>query len=267
MTITQLLQGISLDFRLDVEILLATILKQSRSFLYAHLDWEISASDLIIFEQYWSRRKAGEPLAYIVQCKEFWGLPLFVNQYTLIPRPETECLIEYILTHVKAKMCQVLEIGTGSGAIACAIASERPHWEIVATDICGQALTVAEQNSQRLQLRNITYKVSNIFTALSGERFDIIVSNPPYVAPDSPYLQDLTFEPRQALVAEDQGLAVLKQLLDKASDYLTPGGVLVLEHGYNQAQHLQIYSSRTPLTWIETCCDFSGHPRVSIFKG
>lgn len=266
MTITKLLTTTTPNNRLDAQVLLAVVLKRPQSFVYAYPEYVLTSSELTAFQDVWKRRCDGEPLAYILGKKEFWGLEFVVNQHTLIPRPETEVLVEYVLTTFRQPTCSLLDIGTGSGAIACAIASERPEWQITAADISSETLMVAKQNCEALQLPNITCQLSDLFSVFQGQQFDIIVSNPPYIDPIDPHLQDLKFEPQQALVAADHGLKILNTILQQASGYLKPGGYVIMEHGFNQAESLQVFCKTTDLTWVETRDDYANLPRVSIFN-
>ena len=264
--IKTLLAGIETNFRLDAEVLLAHVIKKSRTFLFTHPEYELSMADNLTFELLWQRRSSGEPLAYILGEKEFWGLTFRVTPHTLIPRPETEILVEYILNHFPAdKTLQLADLGTGSGAIACALAHERPNWQITASDIDNDTLMIAQENAQRLQLANIDFLQSDLFTEFKQQQFDVIVSNPPYIAEGDPHLIDLTFEPMSALVAKDQGYAILQTLCLQAHTFLKPNGLLVLEHGFEQAQVLQEFAAKTPLKWLETINDFSDLPRVTVF--
>ena len=254
------------ELRLDIEVLLAAVLGKPRSFIYAHPEYVLTGEELAQVRKNWRRREAGEPLAYILENKEFWGLNFKVNQHTLIPRPETERLVETVLAYFSPATCRFIDIGTGCGAIACAVASERPNWQITATDINPDTLAVAKQNSRRLGIKNIHFILSDLFLELSSQRFDCIVSNPPYISENDPHLRALNYEPQQALVAEDKGFALLKQLISQAVDYLNPGGLLILEHGYDQATELRLFSERQALTWVQTYNDYSGLQRVSLFK-
>ena len=188
-----------------------------------------------------------------------------VNRHTLIPRPETEMLVEYVLTEVNHQRCNILDIGTGSGAIACAIASERKQWTISASDISQDALAVAKANAASLQLSNINFIQSDLFAAFGNQKFDVIISNPPYVAQHDPHLIDLTYEPQSALVAADNGLALLKKIIAQANLYLTPSGLLLVEHGFDQAFDLQQFCQTSAMTWVKTLNDLAGLPRVSVF--
>jgi release factor glutamine methyltransferase len=188
--------------KLDVEILLSHVVKQPRSYLYAHPEYKLTALQLRKFNQLLSRREAGEPIAYLVGQCEFWSLTLHVNHDVLIPRPDTELLVAEVLKLFAAQQkITVADLGTGSGAIALAIANERPNWKIVATDVSSAALKVAAKNRKNLGIKNVQFKLSDWCNALKNNYFDIIVSNPPYIASDDEHLVQLRFEPINALVA------------------------------------------------------------------
>jgi release factor glutamine methyltransferase len=209
------------------------------------------------------RRMAGEPLAYITGVKEFWSLPLIVSSDVLVPRPETELLVERCLAQLGAAPRCVADLGTGSLAIAAALAHERPHWRIVATDRSPDALTIAAINRQRLKLANIELREGAWCAPLAGERFDAILSNPPYVAPGDPALAQLTHEPQGALIANDEGYADLFTLAAAARDHLLPGGLLLLEHGATQAARLA--AELAALGYVRIAChrDLAGFDRIT----
>ncbi len=227
---------------LDAEILLAHVLKITRVQLYSQLQQPVNSELKNLFAQFIQRRAEGEPVAYITGYREFWSLPIQVTSATLIPRPETEILVECVLTCLPAEaICNVADLGTGSGAIALAIASERPQWNLVATDKMPAALAIAQQNAEHLQLKNIQFQQGDWCYALPHKLFDAIISNPPYINKEDTYWQNNTnaFEPVTALLAEEAGLRDIRNIIEQAPAYLKTGGWLILEHGYDQAEAVQ----------------------------
>jgi release factor glutamine methyltransferase len=252
--------------RLDAEVLLAGVLRCSRSQLAAHPERVVDALSQALFIASIDRRAAGEPVAYITGTKEFWSLPLVVSPDVLIPRPETELLVELCLAHFDASPKRVVDLGTGSGAIALALAKERPQWQVIACDASAAALEIARVNAQRLKLPNIEFRLGHWCDALQGERVQAIVSNPPYVDPSDPALLKLSHEPRGALVAEQHGFADLYAIARSAQSCLHAGGLLMLEHGASQAAQLGSFLSMSG--YIDVCChpDLAGLDRVSIAR-
>ncbi len=235
------LAAVSATARLDAEILLAQVMGKPRSYLYAWPERTPDSIQLQRFEALLGRRLSGEPIAYIVGRREFWSLELTVTPATLIPRAETELLVEQALARLSPdKALRSADLGTGSGAIALAIAAERPKAWIVATDNSPAALAVASRNARRLGIGNVEFRLGDWCDALRDERFTLIVSNPPYVASVDPHLGqgDVRFEPPAALVAGPDGLAALRCIVARAGSYLEPGGWLLLEHGYRQGEPL-----------------------------
>ena len=222
---------------LDAELLLAHALGVGRTRLRSHPEDVPAADAAARFLGLVARRAAGEPVAYVLGRKEFWTLELSVNPAVLVPRPETELLVERALTLDPGAEAAVADLGTGSGAIALALASARPRWRIVATDISAAALAVARTNALALGLTRVELLQGDWLACLSARRFQLILSNPPYVAADDPALgqPELMREPRLALVAPEDGLAALRAILQAAPEHLEPGGWLLLEHGATQA--------------------------------
>lgn len=232
------LEKITTSALLDAELLLANVINKPRSYLYAHPEQMLSIDESELFADDLKRRAALEPLAYIIGFKEFWSLPLSVNRHTLIPRPETELLVEAVLQTLPAEREQcIADLGTGCGPIALALAHERPHWQIVATDICESALSVAQKNAAHLQLLNISFYTGDWCQALPGFSYDAIVSNPPYLSEVEwpTYEKQLGYEPPHALLTGEDGLAALYSIIKTAKTKLKSGGLLFLEHGFNQA--------------------------------
>ncbi|MBP7547913.1 MAG: peptide chain release factor N(5)-glutamine methyltransferase [Corallincola sp.] len=224
--------------RLDAQVLLCHQLQRPRSYLFAHGDRLLSALDWQGFQQLVAARASGQPVAYLVGEREFWSLPLMVSAATLIPRPDTEALVAHALTLPIAPKARVADLGTGSGAIALALASERPDWQLWACDRSPEALAMAAANGTRLALTNVQFCAGDWYQALpmAAVPLQLIISNPPYLAPLDPHLGegDLRFEPVTALVADDDGLADLRLLIAQAHHYLEPRGYLLLEHGATQ---------------------------------
>lgn len=254
--------------RRDSEILLGHCGRFSRSYLHSHGEATVEKGATVAFKDAIERRQRGEPIAYIVGYREFWSLQLKVTPATLIPRPETELLVEYALTVLDAEQpARVLDLGTGSGAIALALAKERPRWTIVASDISEPALNIARENARELQIDNVEFVASNWFEAITPH-FDMIVSNPPYIAPDDPHLAqgDLVFEPQSALTCGDAGLAAIKTLSKSAANYLLPAGWLLIEHGYNQMHAVRGLLDGDGWRDIIPILDYSENPRLVIAK-
>jgi len=222
---------------LEAEILLGHVLQQSRAQLYTWPHNPVSADQLSRFKALVTRRFNGEPIAYLVGYREFWDLSLTVSPATLIPRPETERLVEIALDLIPSEMpWHVADLGTGSGAIALAIAKHRPRCQVLATDLSMAALTIAQQNAHHLGITNLTFKKGSWCAPLSGLVFDFIISNPPYIAENDPHLGegDLRYEPASALISAENGLNDLLQIAQSAPHALKKGGWLLLEHGFEQ---------------------------------
>lgn len=250
----------------DAEILLGWAIGKSRSWLIAFDDSELDAEQLARLDALLARRAAGEPVAYLIGEREFWSLPLSVSPHTLIPRPDSEVLVEQALAHMPPNACTVLDLGTGTGAIALAVASERPECRVTGVDRIPAAVELARQNAAKLSLDNARFLQSNWFSALGGEQFATIVSNPPYIDADDGHLSqgDVRFEPASALVAGDRGLADIKIIAAEAGQHLLPEGWLLLEHGWQQAEEVRQILRDNNFTAIETCQDYGGNDRVTF---
>lgn len=256
----------SLTARLDSELLLAAAIGKSRSYLHTWPERIVSSEAAQTFASYLQRRRAGEPVAYILGQQGFWNLDLEVASHTLIPRPDTELLVETALAVLPAEPAKVLDLGTGTGAIALALASERRQWQVTAVDRVPEAVALAERNRQRLQLDNVTVLASHWFSALDDQRFQLIVSNPPYIRAEDPHLVagDVRFEPSSALVAGNDGLDDLRQIIAAAPSHLLPAGWLLLEHGYDQAAAVRELLARQGFEQIESRVDLGGHERITL---
>lgn len=264
------LQAISDSARLDVEVLLAAALKKDRTYLYTWPEKIITEDEKTIFDGYLQRRANGEPIAYIVGEKEFWSLNLMVNNSTLIPRPDTEVLVETALSLFAEDdpLCKrkLVDLGTGTGAIALALASEKPQWQVVAVDNDRAACELAEKNRQKHRLSNVTIICSNWLQAVEMPLVDLIVSNPPYVEKNDPHLSqgDVRFEPHSALTANNNGLEDIETIITQSAKQLLPGGWLLLEHGYRQAEAVIALLLAHGYGQCFTANDMSGHPRVTV---
>lgn len=253
--------------RLDAELLLCAILKCKRTRLYSHPEQEIETEQLNRFNDLISQRAQGQPIAHLTKQKEFWSLQLTVSPDTLIPRPETEMLVEKALTLVPDNAnCEILELGTGTGAIAIAIASERSKANITATDFSENALEIAKKNAASNNINNIKFIKADWFDFTNVGSYDVIISNPPYICEDDPHLQqgDVQFEPITALAAGKDGLDDIRCIIQHSQPYLKPEGWLLLEHGYNQATQVRQLLNHAAYNSISTIKDYSGIERLSM---
>lgn len=250
----------------DAEILLGFVTGKSRSWLIAFDDTELSPEQLAQLDALIARRRQGEPVAYLTGEREFWSLPLSVSAATLIPRPDTEILVEQALARLPATPCTLLDLGTGSGAVALALASERPDCHITGVDRIDEAVALAQHNADKLQLANTRFLRSDWFSALENQTFNMIVSNPPYIdAGDRHLLEgDVRFEPESALVAGDRGLADIKRITAAAQGYLHSEGWLLFEHGWQQAAAVREILRQHHFHAVESCQDYGGNDRVTV---
>jgi len=264
------LNAVSQTPKLDAELLLMHSLQKSRAYLYAYTEASVTDEQFSQLEEILHRRLQGEPIAYIVGYQEFWSLPIEITRDTLIPRPETEHLIEWTLHNLpKKEKLHMADLGTGSGAIALALAKERPYWKITATEKSIQAIMVAQRNAKRLKLSNIEFYLNESLqwcTGLPHSNYAAIISNPPYLAEDDPKISEfvLRYEPYSALIAKQKGLAELIKIIIEAKHYLLPNGWLILEHGYHQANDVQDLMRRENYHEIQTYCDLAGHQRLTV---
>ncbi len=249
----------------DARAILAHAVGKNRAWLAAHPEERLTRSQAESFFAFAKRRRGGEPVAYLTGTREFWGLSLAVTAAVLIPRPETEALVEFALSVLpEDRTTRVLDLGTGSGAIALALAHERPRVQVLATDYSRAALEVAQENAQRLAFSNVCFLVSDWYTCVPGGAWDLIVSNPPYVAPGDPHLSegDLPFEPAIALTADDAGLAALRAIVTGAYPRLALGGWLIVEHGFDQSVAVQALFQSTGFEKLTPLRDLAGIPRI-----
>lgn len=251
--------------RRDSEILLGHCLGKSRAWLYTWPESAVAPECAQRFNALLAQRRAGMPVAYLIGEREFWSLSLAVNSATLIPRPETETLVAWVLELALPDDAKVLDLGAGSGAIALAVAFEKPLWQITALDSSAEALQVARANADKLGLQRVTLLQSDWYQGVAGQRFDALLANPPYIDADDPHLErdDVRFEPRAALIAADQGLADLRHLIDGAPAHLSSGGWLLLEHGWEQAAAVRRMLAAAGFNNISTRSDVAGLERIT----
>lgn len=250
----------------DANTLLAHVLGKDRAWLVAHATDPLLQKEIDIFFSVAKRRRDGQPVAYLTGTREFYSLALQVTPEVLIPRPETETLVEAALAYVaKDAAARILDLGTGTGAIALAIARERPRAEVMAIDVSDAALAVATANAQRLGIGNVRFAQSNWYASLGGTRFDVIVSNPPYIAADDPHLRegDLRFEPRAALTPGGDGLDALRAIIAGAPEHLSAGTTLLVEHGYDQSDAVHALFAQQGFVDLKRWRDLAGHWRVA----
>ena len=250
---------------LDAELLLAHCLKKNRVWLKTWPDKIVSEPQLAQFHLLLEKRAQRFPLAYLLGKQEFWSMEFRVNEQVLIPRPETECLVEFLLAHKNETELKGLELGTGSGAIVIALAKERPKWILQAIDISQSALALAQENAKRLNATSIKFYPSNWFERVDADDFDFIISNPPYVESDARELEReaIQFEPRLALCSGEKGLDAITQICQDANRFLKNHGLLIIEHGYQQADAVQKLFTQNGFVDVHSHCDYAGHQRFT----
>jgi release factor glutamine methyltransferase len=251
----------------EAKILLGHVLRRDRAWLAAHGQEQLSARDANAFDALARRRRDGEPVAYLTGRREFYGLDLEITPDVLIPRPETELLVELALVRIGAgEHAEVLDLGSGSGAVTLAIASERPQSTVLGVDISAAAVTLALRNASRLSLGNATFIASDWFSAVPKKHYGMIVANPPYVASGDAHLSegDLRFEPRLALAAGADGLNAIRAIVADAASYLAPGAWLLLEHGYDQADAVRAMLRDAKFSDVQSRRDLEGNPRIAM---
>lgn len=261
------LSAVSDTAKLDSELLLAFVLNKPRSYLYTWEDETLSQNKQNTFDRLVARRVKGEPIAHIVGERGFWSLDLTVTVDTLIPRPDTERLVELALEMIpEHEKWNILDMGTGTGAIALSLAKERPLCFITATDQSLAALDIAKQNAKRNNITNIAFVQSDWFAQLKNRQFDMIISNPPYIGDNDPHLQkgDVRFEPLSALASGEDGLNAIRTIIHGSQPYLRHGAALLLEHGYDQAGAVCGLLKEANFKQIRNVKDYGDNPRVSI---
>lgn len=263
---TNALSNHSDSAKLDSEVLLLHVLQKTRSFLFTWPEQVLTEKEQHQFESLISKRALGHPVAHLTGEREFWSLPLKVNPSTLIPRPDTETLIETALNHCQKATGTILDLGTGSGAIALALASELPQWQIIGCDFQPDAVTLANSNKTHLNLPNVNFLHSDWFSHIPKQRFDVIVSNPPYIDPDDHHLQqgDVRFEPLSALIADKKGMADIEQIIEQARDFLCDNGCILIEHGYDQGKLVRDYFAKMAYKEAITIKDLANNDRVTL---
>jgi len=257
---------ISDSAKLDAEVMLLHIIHKQRSYLYTWPDERLTSEQVTAFKKMVSRRLIGTPIAHIVGEREFWSLPFMVNATTLIPRPDTEILVETALNLPLADNAKVLDLGTGTGAIALSLAFERNSWQMTAVDKVVEAVALAKANRDNLKLPQVNILQSDWFDAITQYDFNLIVSNPPYIDEEDEHLSqgDVRFEPQSALTAGEHGYADLFHIADCARDYLAPGGYLVLEHGFGQALTVRAKMIELGYEAVATVRDFGSNDRCTL---
>ena len=258
--------------RLDAEVILCHVLNCNKTYLFTWSDKVINKEDLELFLQLVEKRSQGRPVAHITGKRDFWSLSLNVNESTLIPRPDTETLVETVLTESALlpsyPNLKGLDLGTGTGAIALALASELPNSHWLGLDYSDEAVALAKSNQELNKIDNCQFSQSDWYNYLSKEsdQFDIIVSNPPYIDPEDAHLKngDVRFEPLSALVSEEHGLADIKHIVTNATQYLRPGGLLAIEHGYDQSAAVQKIFTKNRFAKVTTIKDLGQNDRITI---
>lgn len=254
--------------RLDVECLLMHVLSCDQSYLRTWPEKLLTENQQKLFNELFERRVLGEPIAHICGKRAFWTLNLNVSQHTLIPRPDTELLVEKILELSLTSNAAILDLGTGTGAIALALASERSNWKVLATDLIPDAVLLARQNAADHHLANVEIIHSDWFQQIPEQLFDLIVSNPPYIDPDDKHLKqgDVRFEPLTALISENHGLADIEHILREAKSYLKDGAFLVFEHGYDQKDSVATLALQYGYSDIECYKDYGAQDRMTMMR-
>ena len=266
---TSVFTAFSDSARLDSELLMCHVLDCNRTYLFTWSDKVLEQEVVEHFNRLVARREQGEPIAHITGNREFWSLDLSVNPSTLIPRPDTETLVEKALEIIEVKELDQgkgLDLGTGTGAIALALASELPSWQWQGVDLSDDAVVLAKSNAEKNNINNVKFAQSNWFSNVSAEKFDLIVSNPPYIDPEDPHLNqgDVRFEPLSALIAPEHGMADVCYIIEKAKQYLKTGAAILIEHGYDQGSAVRAQFTDNNYHNVKTFKDLAGNDRVTV---
>ena len=259
--------AVSDSAKLDAQLLLSNVIGKDRTYLLTWPDRVLCEEDVKVFYALLERRAKGEPIAYILGWREFWSLSLEVNSSTLIPRPDTEVLVETVLNMFPQETGSCLDLGTGTGAIALALASEKAKWHVDAVDYSEAAVALAGRNAERLAIKNVRVFQSNWFSNISESNvYDVIVSNPPYIDEGDPHLTqgDVRFEPKTALVAENAGLADIAHIVAQSVAFLKNEGALFVEHGFEQGKAVRDIFTNCGYCHVDTVKDYNGHPRITL---
>ncbi|WNC70989.1 peptide chain release factor N(5)-glutamine methyltransferase [Thalassotalea psychrophila] len=254
------------DAKVDSQSLLASVLDKPISYLITWPEKQLTETQISLFDSFVKRRVEGEPVAFITGKREFWSLDFLVAPCTLIPRPDTEILVEEVLNNNPTEQLALLDLGTGTGAIALALASEHKQWQIEAVEYNQDAVLLAQTNAKQLNLAHVEIYQSDWFKAIdTNKRFNVIVSNPPYIAEDDKHLVegDIRYEPKSALVAKDDGYADIRHIINVGRDFLCENGQMYLEHGFEQANKVQELFAEYGYEEVETINDFGGNPRIT----
>ena len=257
------LAAVSQTADIEARLCLCHVLNVSSSYLYSYPERELTTTEQAALSTLLTARLQGQPLAYLFGHWHFFDLQFEVSPSTLIPRPDTELLVEQALSLPLPAKAKVLDLGTGTGAIALALAHTKPQWQLTAVDYICEAVQLAGRNRSRLNINNCTVLHSNWFAALAGQRFDLIVSNPPYIDPDDSHLSALRYEPITALTAAESGLADIRHIVQQAPQYLQTNGWLYLEHGYDQADAVRQLLQHSGFSQIQSQRDYGGNWRIS----
>jgi len=262
---SRMLEGLSDTAALDVQLLLADVLERNTSYLYTWPEKLLTQQQVLVFDELLQRRISGEPIAYLLGYQDFWSLRLKVSKDTLIPRPDTELLVEQALSLLADGDYRVADLGTGTGAIALSLAAERPSWQVIASDFLPAAAALAKANRDHLKLTNVEVVTGSWLEPLVG-KFDLIVSNPPYIDANDEHLArgDVRFEPLTALVATQSGLKDLRDIIEGARDYLVASGWLLLEHGFEQGEDVRRLFESSGYQAARTLQDFGKNDRVTL---
>ncbi|MEZ8141546.1 protein-(glutamine-N5) methyltransferase, release factor-specific [Enterovibrio norvegicus FF-33] len=252
--------------RIDASVLLCHVLDKPSSYLYTWSDKVLSEQESKDFDALIERRKLGEPVAYIIGYRDFWSLRLSVEPSTLIPRPDTERLVELALARLPTGEGNVLDLGTGTGAIALSMASERRDIQVTGVDLRPEAVALAQRNQRENHITNAQFVQSSWFDKIPAQTFTMIVSNPPYIDPEDPHLAqgDVRFEPKTALIADEHGLADIRHICQQSPQYLSRDGWLLIEHGFDQGDAVRALFTEAGFYDVETQQDYAGHDRVTL---